>query len=80
MNWAVLNEQNQIVTIVTAPRGKLPPGCRFVREDEIPADARRAPEPTPDPESPEAQKARLAALEEKISQLEALLGRLGVKP
>jgi hypothetical protein len=78
MNWAVLNEQNQIVTIVTAPRGKLPPGCRFVREDEIPAGAQLAPVPQPDTDSPEAQKARLAAIEEKAARLEAALKRLGV--
>jgi len=78
MNWVVLNEQNQIVTIVTAPRGKLPPGYRFVREDEIPAGAKRAPEPPPDQESPEAQKARLADIEEKAARLEAALKRLGM--
>jgi hypothetical protein len=80
MNWAVVNESGEVVTIVTAPQGKLPPGCRFVREDEIPAGAKRAPEPPPDPESPEAQKARLAAIEEKAARLEDALKRLGVVP
>jgi hypothetical protein len=67
MNWAVVNESGEVLTIVTAPQGKLPLGCRFVPQSELPANAKRAPEPLVDP-----------PLEEKIKRLETALQKAGI--
>jgi hypothetical protein len=68
MNWAVVNESGEVLTIVTAPQGKLPPGCKYVPESELPANAKRAPQPPVDP-----------TLEEKIKRLETAIEKAGIK-
>jgi len=88
MNLAVLNEIGEVVTLVNhdGRAYPLPEGWRF--EDPAKVSimtmqryyARSQEQAPTDPESPEAQKARLAALEEKTRQIEVLLARIGVKP
>lgn len=51
MNYAVYNPTTrEIRTIVTEPKGDLPDGFEFVREDQLPVDAVRAQESPIDPQ------------------------------
>lgn len=66
MNYAILNDKDEIVTVLRDKPASLEAGQRSIPESELRPDAKRAPQPVEPPEP-------LAMLEQVLKQLDIRL-------